>query len=100
MMEDLDDEFDIDVLDPAIELSEKIVRITQLAYNAEGSLNGWYSAMEDTVMEYRDSYSEIVDEFEYDKVLESVVEENTSIREYYLDQDIIDSYNYVKSLTI
>ena len=100
MMEDLDDEFDIDVLDPAIELSEKIVRITQLAYNAEGSLNGWYSAMEDTVMEYRDSYSEIVDEFEYDKVLESVIEENTSIREYYLDQDILDSYNYVKSLTI
>lgn len=100
MLKDIDDEFDIDVLKPAIKLSDQIVRITELAYDAEGSLNGWYNTMESVVKEYRESYSEIQDEYEVDKILDSVVEDNESIREYYLNQEVLDSYNYVKSRTI
>ena len=52
MLKDIDDEFDIDVLKPAIKLSDQIVNC--FAYDAEGSLNGWYNTMESVVKEYRE----------------------------------------------
>jgi len=100
MLKDIDDEFDIDVLKPAIKLSDQIVRITELAYDAEGSLSGWYNTMGSVAKEYRESYSEIQDEYEVDKLLESVIDDNESIRKYYLNQEVLDSYNHVKSRTI
>ncbi len=100
MLKDIDDEFDIDVIEPAIDLSNSIVRITELAYDAEGSLNGWYDSMESVVEEYRDSYSEIQDEYEVDKIIESIIEDNSSIREYYLDPEVVDSYNEIKSRSV
>lgn len=100
MLKDIDDEFDIDVIKPTIDLSNYIVRITELAYNAEGSLDGWYDSMLSVVEEYRDSYSEIQDEYEVDKIIDSVEEDSESIREYYLDQEVLDSYNAVKSISV
>jgi len=100
MLKDIDDEFDIDVIKPAIELSDHIVRITELAYNAEGSLNGWYDAMESVVGKSTDAYSEIQDEYEVDKILEGVLKDNTSIREYFLDPEVLDSYNEIKSRSV
>lgn len=100
MLKDIDDEFDIDVIKPTIDLSNNIVRITELAYDAEGSLNGWYDSMESVVEEYRDSYSEIQDEYEVDKIIESVLEDSATIREYYLDPEVVDSYNEIKSRSV
>ena len=100
MLKDIDDEFDIDVIEPTIDLSNNIVRITELAYDAEGSLNGWYDSMESVVEEYRDSFSEIQDEYEVDKIIESVVEDSATIREYYLDPEVVDSYNEIKSRSV
>jgi hypothetical protein len=100
MLKDIEDEFDIDVIKPTIDLSNYIVRITELAYDAEGSLDGWYDSMLSVVEEYRDSYSEIQDEYEVDKIIDSVEEDSESIREYYLDQEVLDSYNAVKSLSV
>ena len=100
MLKDIDDEFDIDVIKPTIDLSNNIVRITELTYDAEGSLNGWYDSMESVVEEYRDSYSEIQDEYEVDKIIESVLEDSATIREYYLDPEVVDSYNEIKSRSV
>lgn len=100
MLKDIDDEFDIDVIKPTIDLSNNIVRITELAYDAEGSLNGWYDSMLSVVEEYRDSYSEIQDEYEVDKIIESVLEDSATIREYYLDPEVVDSYNEIKSRSV
>ena len=100
MLKDIDDEFDIDVIKPTIDLSNNIVRITELAYDAEGSLNGWYDSMVSVVEEYRDSYSEIQDEYEVDKLIESVLEDSATIREYYLDPEVVDSYNEIKSRSV
>ena len=100
MLKDIDDEFDIDVIEPTIDLSNNIVRITELAYDAEGSLNGWYDSMESVVEEYRDSFSEIQDEYEVDKIIESVAEDSATIREYYLDPEVVDSYNEIKSRSV
>lgn len=100
MLKDIDDEFDIDVIKPTIDLSNNIVRITELAYDAEGSLNGWYDSMESVVEEYRDSYSEIQDEYEVDKIIESVLEDSATIQEYYLDPEVVDSYNEIKSRSV
>jgi hypothetical protein len=52
------------------------------------------------VEEYRDIYSEIQDEYEVDKIIDSVEEDSESIREYYLDQEVLDSYNAVKSISV
>jgi len=100
MLKDINDEFDIDVIEPSIELSNNINRITYLAYNAEGSIRGWYDAMESVANKFRDSYSEIQDEYEVDKIIESIIDDNALIREYYLDQEVMDSYNHIKSSTI
>ena len=100
MLKDIDDEFDIDVVKPAIKLSDNIVRITELAYDAEGSLSGWSDLMNSEVEGFIDNYSDIQDEYEVDKIIDSMLEDNTSIREYYLDPELVDSYNEIKSRSV
>ena len=100
MLKDIDDEFDIDVVKPAIKLSDNIVRITELAYDAEGSLSGWSDLMNSEVEGFIDNYSDIQDEYEVDKIIDSILEDNTSIREYYLDPEVVDSYNEIKSRSV
>ena len=56
--------------------------------------------MESVVGKSTDAYSEIQDEYEVDKILEGVLEDNTSIREYFLDPEVLDSYNEIKSRSV
>ncbi|MDC0536477.1 hypothetical protein OAO53_02410 [Gammaproteobacteria bacterium] len=89
LYKDLEDEFeDIDSLEPAIELVESMIDIFKYT-EASGNLRDWNKAMQESVDNYSQSSSELVNEVETVEKLSSEKEEINSSLDIILDEEII-----------
>jgi hypothetical protein len=90
LYKDLEDEFeDIDSLEPAIELVESMINIFKNT-EASGNLRDWNKAMSESIDNYSQSSSELVNEVETVDKLSNKKDEINSSLDIILDEEIIN----------